>query len=63
MLDIWIKSNTFPSAVLGRLSQYLKEAEKGAYRCLRLFAKYNFCLRNFSNILPHTAESLSEDMN
>lgn len=31
ILDIWTKSNTFPSAVLTRLRDMVKEAEKGAY--------------------------------
>ncbi|KZT21581.1 hypothetical protein NEOLEDRAFT_1139198 [Neolentinus lepideus HHB14362 ss-1] len=39
VLDIWVKSNTFPSAVLGRLTEILKEAGKGAYR-----DSYNFPL-------------------
>ncbi|KAH9951201.1 hypothetical protein B0H21DRAFT_776274 [Amylocystis lapponica] len=34
ILDIWVKSSTFPSAVLARLSKLLKgAAEKGAYLC------------------------------
>ncbi|KAL4246335.1 CID domain-containing protein, partial [Abortiporus biennis] len=33
--DIWVKSNTFPSAVLGRLSKVLKgSGDKGAYHIL-----------------------------
>ncbi|EPQ56260.1 hypothetical protein GLOTRDRAFT_138043, partial [Gloeophyllum trabeum ATCC 11539] len=32
VLDIWVKSNTFPPAVLARLADIVKEADKGAYR-------------------------------
>ena len=32
MLDIWAKSNTFPSAVLARLRDILSDIPKGAYQ-------------------------------
>jgi hypothetical protein len=45
ILDIWLKSNTFPSAVLTRLHKLVKEADqekgKGAYHVSRVFAKYS----------------------
>ena len=31
ILDIWTKANTFPTAVLSRLKDLVKDAEKGAY--------------------------------
>jgi len=34
ILDIWIKGNTFPSSVLTRLTDVVKDAEKGAYHSL-----------------------------
>ena len=41
VLDIWLKSNTFPSAVLSRLHKLVKESkEKGACHVLLCFAKY-----------------------
>ena len=52
ILDIWAKSNTFPSAVLSPLFTLVKEAEneKGAYTLSYWFAKYTL-LRN-SFVLP-----------
>ncbi|KAL6309283.1 hypothetical protein BKA93DRAFT_723768 [Sparassis latifolia] len=47
ILDIWIKSNTFPADVLARLTKLLKgAAEKGAYHCRFVFAKYISHSRN-----------------
>ena len=40
ILDIWHKSNTFPSAVLARLHKVVKEADKGAYHVSSEFAEY-----------------------
>ncbi|THH14990.1 hypothetical protein EW146_g5424 [Bondarzewia mesenterica] len=31
IVDIWVKANTFPSAVLTRLTNVLKDSDKGAY--------------------------------
>lgn len=42
ILDIWVKNNTFPSAALERLSQLLKNSEKGACRILYPTAKRSF---------------------
>ncbi|KZT67378.1 hypothetical protein DAEQUDRAFT_673399 [Daedalea quercina L-15889] len=42
ILDIWVKNNTFPSAVLERLSQQLENSAKGAYRILYLSAECSF---------------------
>ena len=46
-MDIWVKSNTFPSAVLARLQKVVKESkEKGAYHVHVCLAKYIFYLCN-----------------
>lgn len=36
ILDIWTKSNTFPSPVLTRLRGLVKDSEKGAYHSLHM---------------------------
>ncbi|KIJ65586.1 hypothetical protein HYDPIDRAFT_87899 [Hydnomerulius pinastri MD-312] len=36
VLDIWLKSNTFPSAVLTRLRDILSDVQKGAYQNLNM---------------------------
>ena len=46
ILDIWVKGNTFPSAILARLTDVVKETAKGAYHCSDLFAKYLLCWCN-----------------
>ncbi len=56
ILDIWTKSNTFPSAVLSPLSALLQQAEeeKGAYALSYWFAKYIFLCNPF---VCHTSDS------
>jgi len=41
ILDIWVKGNTFPPAILSQLSNILKSTDKGAYHS-HVFAKYFF---------------------
>ena len=45
ILDIWLKSNTFPTTVLNGLHKLVKETdkekEKGAYHVAFVFAKYS----------------------
>ncbi len=58
ILDIWVKSNTFPSAVLARLHKLVKgTAEKGAYHISLVFAKYFFHSRNSKHVLGKRFET------
>lgn len=63
IVDIWVKSNTFPPEVLARLSKFVKEAtEQGAYH-IHMFSLSTFYLHNCINFFRPKASDLSENVN
>lgn len=62
-----MKGNIFPKAILSRLSDVLKETEKGAYRSSHVFAKYLFYPYNFNQPFrvlhrPPNVRSITESL-